>query len=172
MDNYWKDKNILVTGATGLLGSWLVKELVDNKSNVVCLIRDFVPRSNFYLNGYFGKTVKVDGSLEDYFLIERILNEYEIDTIFHLGAQTIVGTANRSPISTFDSNIKGTWNILEASRLNSNIERVVVASSDKAYGEHEKLPYDESMALQGRHPYDVSKSCADLIAQSYYYTYN
>lgn len=172
MDEYWKGKNILVTGATGLLGSWLVKELVDNKSNVVCLIRDFVPKSNLYMNGYWKKTVNVDGPLEDYFLISRILNEYEIDTIFHLGAQTIVGTANRSPLSTFEANIKGTWNILEASRVNENVERIVVASSDKAYGEHEELPYNESMALIGRHPYDVSKSCADLIAQSYFYTYN
>jgi CDP-glucose 4,6-dehydratase len=172
MDNYWKDKNILVTGATGLLGSWLVKELVDNHSKVICLIRDFVPKSNFYLNGYNKKSVNVKGSLEDFFLIERILNEYEIDTLFHLGAQTIVGTANSSPISTFDSNIKGTWNILEASRKSRVIKRIVVASSDKAYGEHEKLPYDEDMSLKGRHPYDVSKSCADLIAQSYGYTYN
>jgi CDP-glucose 4,6-dehydratase len=172
MDTYWKDKNIFVTGATGLLGSWLVKELVDNQSNVVCLIRDFVPKSNFYINGYNKKTINVEGSLEDFFLIERILNEYEIDTIFHLGAQTIVGTANSSPVSTFDSNIKGTWNILEASRKSRLIKRIIVASSDKAYGEQEKLPYDENMALIGRHPYDVSKSCADLIAQSYCYTYN
>jgi len=172
MDNYWNDKNVLVTGATGLLGSWLVKELVDNKSNVICLIRDIVPKSNLYMNGYWEKTINVNGSLEDYFLISRVLNEYEIDTIFHLGAQTIVGTANRSPLSTFESNIKGTWNILEASRVNEGVERIAVASSDKAYGEHEKLPYNESMALKGRHPYDVSKSCTDLIAQSYFYTYN
>lgn len=172
MNNYWKNKNVLVTGATGLLGSWLVKELIDNKSNIICLIRDFVPKSNLYLNGYYEKIIKIDGSLEDYFLIQRILNEYEIDTIFHLGAQTIVGTANRSPISTFESNIRGTWNILEAARENQNIERIVVASSDKAYGEHEELPYNEDMSLQGRHPYDVSKSCTDLISQCYTSTYD
>lgn len=172
MSSFWTDKKILVTGATGLLGSWLVKELVDNQSNVICLVRDFVPKSNFYSNGYSECVVKVDGSLDDFFLIERVLNEYEIDTIFHLGAQTIVGTANRSPISTFESNIGGTWNILEASRINENVERIIVASSDKAYGEHENLPYDEEMSLKGRHPYDVSKSCADLIAQSYYHTYD
>lgn len=172
MNVYWKDKNIFVTGATGLLGSWLVKALVDNNANLVCLVRDIVPKSNLYLNGYYKKVVMVNGSLEDYFLIERTLNEYEVDTIFHLGAQTIVGTANRSPLATFESNIKGTWSVLEAARNSKLIERIIVASSDKAYGEHEKLPYTEDMPLKGRHPYDVSKSCADLIAQSYYYTYD
>ena len=169
---YWKDKNVFVTGATGLLGSWLVKALVDKGANVVCLVRDIVPKSNLYLNGYYKKVIIVNGRLEDYFLIERTLNEYEINTIFHLGAQTIVGTANRSPLATFESNIKGTWNVLEAARNSEIIERIIVASSDKAYGEHEKLPYSEDMPLKGKHPYDVSKSCADLIAQSYYNTYN
>lgn len=169
---YWEDKNVFVIGATGLLGSWLVKALVDNNANVGCLVRDVVPKSNLYLNGYYKKVVMVNGSLEDYFLIERTLNEYEVDTIFHLGAQTIVGTANRSPLATFESNIKGTWNVLEAARNSKLIERIIVASSDKAYGEQEKLPYTEDMPLKGKHPYDVSKSCADLIAQSYYYTYN
>lgn len=168
---YWTDKNVFVTGATGLLGSWLVKALVDSNANVVCLIRDIVPKSNLYLNGYYKKVVMVNGCLEDYFLIERTLNEYEMDTIFHLGAQTIVGTANRSPIGTFESNIKGTWNVLEAARSSKLIERIIIASSDKAYGEQEKLPYIEDMPLKGGHIYDVSKSCADLVAQSYYYTY-
>ena len=169
---YWKDKNIFVTGATGLLGSWLAKALVDNNANVVCLVRDIVPKSNLYLNGYYKKVVMVNGGLEDYFLIERTLNEYEVDTIFHLGAQTIVGAANHSPLATFESNIKGTWNVLEAARNSKLIEKIIVASSDKAYGEQEKLPYTEDMPLKGKHPYDVSKSCADLIAQSYYYTYD
>ena len=168
---YWTDKNVFVTGATGLLGSWLVKALVDSNANVVCLIRDIVPKSNLYLNGYYKKVVMVNGCLEDYSLIERTLNEYEMDTIFHLGAQTIVGSANRSPIGTFESNIKGTWNLLEAARSSKLIERIIIASSDKAYGEQEKLPYTEDMPLKGRHVYDVSKSCADLVAQSYYYTY-
>jgi CDP-glucose 4,6-dehydratase len=149
-----------------------VKALVDKGANVACLVRDIVPKSNLYLNGYYKKVIIVNGSLEDYFLIERALNEYEINTIFHLGAQTIVGTANRSPLATFESNIKGTWNVLEAARNSEIIERIIVASSDKAYGEHEKLPYTEDMPLKGKHPYDVSKSCADLIAQSYYNTYN
>ena len=169
---YWKDKNVFVTGAAGLLGSWLVKALVDNNANVVCLVRDIVPKSNLYLNGYYKKVVMVNGGLEDYFLIERTLNEYEVDTIFHLGAQTIVGAANHSPLATFESNIKGTWNVLEAARNSKLIEKIIVASSDKAYGEQEKLPYTEDMPLKGKHPYDVSKSCADLIAQSYYYTYD
>lgn len=169
---YWTDKNVFVTGATGLLGSWLVKALVDSNANVVCLIRDIVPKSNLYLNGYYKKVVMVNGCLEDYSLIERTLNEYEMDTIFHLGAQTIVGTANRSPIGTFESNIKGTWNVLEAARSSKLIERIIIASSDKAYGEQEKLPYTEDMPLKGGHVYDVSKSCADLVAQSYYYTYD
>jgi CDP-glucose 4,6-dehydratase len=149
-----------------------VKALVDKGANVVCLVRDIVPKSNLYLNGYYKKVIILNGRLEDYFLIERTLNEYEINTIFHLGAQTIVGTANRSPLATFESNIKGTWNVLEAARNSEIIERIIVASSDKAYGEHEKLPYTEDMPLKGKHPYDVSKSCADLIAQSYYNTYN
>jgi CDP-glucose 4,6-dehydratase len=172
MNLYWKDKNVFVTGATGLLGSWLVKALVDNNANVVCLVRDAVPKSNLYQSGYHKKVVMVNGGLEDYFVIERTLNEYEVDTVFHLGAQTIVGTANRSPLATFESNIKGTWNVLEAARNSRLVERITVASSDKAYGEQENLPYTEDMPLKGRHPYDVSKSCADLIAQSYYYTYD
>ena len=110
-------------------------------------------------------------TLEDYLLIERTLGEYEIDTVFHLAAQAIVGVANRNPLGTFKSNIEGTWNILEAARKSPLIKRVIVASSDKAYGDQEKLPYDENMPLQGKHPYDVSKSCADLIAQTYYETY-
>jgi CDP-glucose 4,6-dehydratase len=172
MNLFWKDKNVFVTGATGLLGSWLVKALVDNDTNVICLIRDIVPKSNLYLNGYYKKVVMVNGSIDDYFLIERTLNEYEVNIIFHLGAQTIVGTANRSPLGTFESNIKGTWNVLEAARNSELIERIIVASSDKAYGDQEKLPYTEDMPLKGRSPYDVSKSCADLISQSYIYTYD
>ncbi|MBN2251906.1 MAG: GDP-mannose 4,6-dehydratase [Candidatus Altiarchaeota archaeon] len=171
MKNFWIDKNVLVTGATGILGSWLTKRLIDEKANVVCLIRDYVPRSNFYLLGLDGNAGIVNGRLEDYFTIERALNEYEIDTAFHLGAQAIVKTANRSPLSTFEANIKGSWNILEAARNSELLERLVIASSDKAYGTQEKLPYTEKDPLQGSHPYDVSKSCVDLIAQSYYRTY-
>ena len=168
---FWNEKNVFITGCTGLLGSWLTKALVERGANVTGLIRDQVPKSNLNWSGFNNKINTVRGDLNDYFLLERILNEYEIDTVFHLAAQTIVTIANRNPISTFDSNIKGTWNILEACRMSNLVDRIVFASSDKAYGSQEKLPYNESAALQGRHPYDVSKSCADLLCRSYYETY-
>ena len=171
-DNYWRNKNVFVTGCTGLLGSWLVKELINNGANVTGLIRDWIPKSNLILQGSLNKINTVRGDVEDYFLMERVINEYEIDTVFHLAAQTIVSIANRNPISTFEANIKGTWNILEACRKNPTVKRVVMASSDKAYGEHEILPYKEDAPLKGTHPYDVSKSCADLLAYTYYNTYN
>ncbi|RMF58469.1 MAG: NAD-dependent epimerase/dehydratase family protein [Calditrichaeota bacterium] len=171
--NFWRDRNVLVTGATGLLGSWMVEELLRRKANVVCLIRDWVPRSKLMYSGLIDKVTVVRGALEDYNLLVRALNEYEIRTVFHLGAQTIVGTAARSPLSTFEANIRGTWNLLEACRQCSTlIEQIVVASSDKAYGDHTDLPYREDTPLQGRFPYDVSKSCTDLIAFSYYHTYH
>lgn len=169
--NFWKKRNVFITGATGLLGSWLTKYLLDGGANVVCLIRDNVPRSNFVTSGYMDKVAVVRGDLSDLYLLERILGEYEIDTVFHVAAQTIVSIANRNPISTFESNIRGSWNVLEACRRSSLVKRVVVASSDKAYGIHKKLPYSEDAPLQGRYPYDVSKSAVDLIARCYYETY-
>lgn len=168
---FWKHRNVFVTGCTGLLGSWMVKYLMAAKANVVGLVRDHVPQSPLYQNGFPDMTI-VRGELEDLALLERAMNEYEIDTVFHLGAQTIVGVANRNPISTFEANIKGTWNVLEAARRTSTVTRVVVASSDKAYGDQDVLPYSEEAPLVGRHPYDVSKSCSDLITQSYYHTYH
>jgi CDP-glucose 4,6-dehydratase len=168
---FWDDRNVFVTGCTGILGSWMTRELVARGANVVGLVRDRVPRSLVLLTQEWNDVTTVHGSVEDSTLVERALNEYEIDTVLHLAAQTIVGTANRSPLSTFESNIKGTWVLLEAARQTPSVRRVVVASSDKAYGEHSQLPYDESFPLQGRHPYDVSKSCADLLAQSYFTTY-
>ena len=170
-ENYWRNKNVFVTGCTGLLGSWLVKDLIEEGANVTGLIRDWVPKSNLILQGFINKINTVRGDINDYFLMERVLNEYEVDTVFHLAAQTIVSIANRNPISTFETNIKGTWNILEACRRNPTVKRVIVASSDKAYGEHEILPYTEDAPLKGSHPYDVSKSCADLLAFTYYNTY-
>ncbi len=170
--DFWKDRNVLVTGCTGLLGSWLTDALVEKGANVVGLVRDLVPRSNLRELGCWERINLVRGEVEDYPLLERALNEYEIDTVFHLAAQTIVSIANRCPLSTFESNIKGTWNLLEASRRVNTVKRIVVASSDKAYGSHEKLPYSEDAPLQGRHPYDVSKSCADLLARSYFETYD
>lgn len=172
MLNYWKNKNVFITGCTGLLGSWMTKALVEQGANVIGLIRDLVPHSNLNWSGFINKINIVRGEVEDYFLLERTLNEYEIDTVFHLAAQTIVKIANRNPLSTFETNIKGTWNILEACRRNPDVKRVIVASSDKAYGIHDDLPYNENTPLQGVYPYDVSKSCTDLIAKSYFHTYN
>jgi CDP-glucose 4,6-dehydratase len=168
---FWKDRNVFITGCTGLLGSWLTKKLVENGANVIGLIRDLVPKSNLMWSGFQDEIVTVRGEIEDYFVLERILNEYEIETVFHLAAQTIVTIANRNPLSTFEANIKGTWNLLEASRRSPMVERIILASSDKAYGSQENLPYDEKTALEGKHPYDVSKSCADLLCGSYYQTY-
>ena len=172
MQNFWEGKNVFVTGATGLLGSWLTKSLVDKKANVTILLRDIVPNSLLITSNYINKVNVAKGELEDYLTILRILNEYEIDTIFHLGAQAIVSTANRNPLSTFKSNIEGNWNVLEASRNSKLVQRIIVASSDKAYGENKTLPYTEQTPLQGSHPYDVSKSCVDLIAQAYHKTYS
>jgi len=165
------DRQVLVTGATGLLGSGLIDELLTNRLKPVALVRDRVPDSNFFLSGNDRKVTIVQGCLEDYALVERTLNEYEIDTVFHLGAQTIVRTANHSPLSTFEANIKGTWNVLEACRTSKLVRRIVIASSDKAYGTSPSAPYTEDQPLRGEHPYDVSKSCADLLAQSYFKTY-
>lgn len=148
-----------------------MKELIEQGANVTGLVRDHVPQSNLYQGEHIKKMNIVRGSLEDLAVIERALGEYEIDTVFHLAAQAIVGVANRNPISTFEANILGTWNILEACRKHPLIKRVIVASSDKAYGDQENLPYDENMPLQGKHPYDVSKSCADLISHTYFHTY-
>lgn len=170
-NRFWNGRRVLVTGCTGLLGSWLTKTLVEKGAEVTGLIRDLVPESNLAWTGFDERINAVRGELEDYFVLERALNEYEIDTVFHLGAQTIVSIANRNPLSTFGSNIKGTWNLLEACRRTDSISRVVVASSDKAYGVHEQLPYAETFPLLGCHPYDVSKSCADLLAAAYHKTY-
>jgi len=171
MNNFWRDRPVLVTGATGLLGSWLAGRLCEAGANVVCLLRDWVPDSELILSGAIDGVNVVRGDLEDRNLLERAIGEYEVQTVFHLGAQTIVGTANDNPISTFESNIRGTWNLLEACRRSPKVTGIVMASSDKAYGEQPVLPYNEDMPLIGRHPYDVSKSCADLIAQAYAHTY-
>jgi len=162
---------VFVTGATGLLGSNLCASLVQAGAEVVALVRDGVPKTRFSELGLEREVTIVRGALEDAATIERAIHEYAIDTVFHLGAQTIVGTANRNPRSTFEANVRGTWNVLEAVRSARTVTRVVFASSDKAYGSHEVLPYDEGAPLKGEHPYDVSKSAADLIAQSYAKTY-
>jgi CDP-glucose 4,6-dehydratase len=170
--NFWRDRKVFVTGASGLLGSSMVEELVARGANVTCLVRDWVHGSKLLESDYLHGCNIVRGELTDYGLVLRAVNEYEINTVMHLGAQAIAGTAARSPISTFESNIQGSWNVLEACRQCPGlIERVIVASSDKAYGCHEDLPYTEDTPLVGRYPYDVSKSCTDLITKSYFHTY-
>lgn len=169
--SFWRDRPTLVTGGTGLLGGWLVRRLLDAGADVVCLVRDWVPQSELVRASLLEQVKVVRGDVRDQELIERVLGEYEIDTVIHLAAQTIVGIANRNPVSTFETNIGGTWSLLEACRRSPLVKQIVIASSDKAYGDHETLPYSEEAPLQGRHPYDVSKSCADLIAQTYATTY-
>lgn len=171
MNNFWLNKKVLVTGATGLLGSWLVKSLVDKKANVVALIRDFDPQSQLIKDKIFKKVSIVNGSLENFQSLQRALFENYIEYVFHLGAQPLVDIAYLSPLQTFEANIRGTYNLLEAARNSKLIKGVIVASSDKAYGEAKKLPYTEDMPLKGIFPYEVSKSCADLLANSYYQTY-
>lgn len=172
MSAFWRDRSVFVTGATGLLGSWLVQQLLDAGANVVGLIRDWVPQSELVRSRSIERVNVVRGDIIDRHLLERTLGEYEVEVVFHLAAQTIVGIANRNPVSTLSTNIEGTWNVLEACRRSPRVLSIVVASSDKAYGDQPQLPYNETMPLQGRHPYDVSKSCADLIAQTYAASYN
>jgi CDP-glucose 4,6-dehydratase len=168
---FWQDKRVLVTGCTGFIGSWLTAGLLAAGADVVGLVRDRVPFSQLVRSGDIQRINLVAGDVTDYALLERTLAEYEVEIVFHLAAQTIVTIANRAPLSTFETNVRGTWVLLEAARRNPTVKRVVVASSDKAYGDQGELPYREENPLRGRHPYDVSKSCADLIAQAYANSY-
>ncbi len=169
---FWKGHKVFVTGATGMVGSWLVKQLLSAKADVVALIRDADPHSELLRSGDLHRLSVVNGALEDYHTVERAINEHEIDTVFHLGAQTIVGVAHRSPLQTFEANIRGTYNLLDACRVHGEkVKRVIIASSDKAYGAQENLPYTEATPLTGNHPYEISKSCADRLAQAYHHTY-
>ncbi|MCS6866255.1 MAG: GDP-mannose 4,6-dehydratase [Gemmataceae bacterium] len=172
MSEFWRDRPTLVTGGTGLVGTWVLRRLLRAQADVVCLVRDWVPESEFVRGGLIQKVKTVRGDVCDQALLERICGEYEIATVIHLAAQTLVPVANRNPVATFQSNIAGTWSLLEACRRSPTVQQIVVASSDKAYGEAQQLPYDETTPLRGRFPYDVSKSCADLIAQSYAATYH
>jgi CDP-glucose 4,6-dehydratase len=165
--DFWRDRPVLVTGATGLLGSWLTRRLIEARAEVVCLVRDWTPRSELLRGGLLDSVTVVRGDLCDREVVERVVGEYEVNTVMHVAAQAIVGIANRNPISTFESNIRGTWNVLEACRRSPTVQAVVVASSDKAYGDQRNLPYTEEAPLAGRNPYDVSKACADMIAYSY-----
>ncbi|MEA2695901.1 MAG: CDP-glucose 4,6-dehydratase [Myxococcales bacterium] len=169
--NFWTDRPTLVTGATGLVGSWLVKRLVEAGADVTCLVRDWVPDSEAVRSSLLEQVKVVRGDVRDQALLERVLGENEIATVIHLAAQTIVTIANRNPVSTFETNVAGTWCLLEACRRSPLVKQIVLASSDKAYGDHTQLPYTEETPLVGRHPYDVSKSCADLIGQAYAVTY-
>ena len=170
--NFWLDRPVFVTGATGLLGNSVTRYLIKRGASVVALVRDWVPESELFHTDVLSNLKIIRGDLVDQQVLERVLGEYEIETVFHLAAQTIVGIANRNPISTFEANIRGTWTLLEACRRSHLVKQIVVASSDKAYGIHENLPYSEDAPLRGVHPYDVSKSCADLIAQSYFKSFD
>lgn len=170
-ENFWVDRPVLVTGGTGLVGGWLVRRLVEARAEVTCLVRDWVPESELVRARLVERVNVVRGDVRDQALLERVLGENEIVTVIHLAAQTIVTVANRNPVSTFETNIAGTWSLLEACRRSPRVSEIVVASSDKAYGDQEVLPYTEETSLRGTHPYDVSKSCADLIAHAYAKTY-
>jgi len=171
MNKFWLDRPTFVTGATGLVGGWLVRRLVDAGADVVCLVRDWVPQSEVTRTSLIERVKIVRGDIRDQATLERALGEFEIDTVINLAAQTIVTIANRNPVSTWETNVQGTWALLEACRRTPTIRQIVMASSDKAYGESDQLPYDEETPLRGRHPYDASKSCSDIISQTYAKSY-
>ena len=172
LNNYWLGIPVLVTGATGIVGSWLCSELLNRGAAVVAYVKDSDPLSELFRTGNINRLRVVNGNLDDFWAVERAINENDIQIVFHLGAQAIVGSALRSPLPTFETNIRGTYNLLEACRMHPALVRsIVVASSDKAYGHHDTLPYTEDAPLAGRNPYDVSKTCGDIIAQSYFATY-
>ena len=170
--SFWRDRPVFVTGATGLVGASLVRQLIAAGADVVSLVRDWVPRSELVASGLIDKVRVVRGDVRDQETLERALGEYEVTTVIHLAAQTTVGVANRNPVSTLDTNIRGTWALLEACRRSPTVQQIVTASSDKAYGDQDVLPYKEDAPVLGRHPYDVSKSCADLLAQMYAKSYD
>jgi len=168
----WRGRRVLVTGATGIVGSWVVKTLLERGATVVALLVDIDPQCELVRSGDIHKVKQVFGALEDYAAVERAVGVWEVDVVIHLGAQTLVGVATRSPVATFDANIRGTYHLLDACRVHASmIKSVVVASSDKAYGSSSELPYTEQTPLRAQHPYDVSKACADLLTQTYHDTY-
>jgi len=168
---FWEGRSVFVTGGSGFLGGWVIRKLIEQRAEVVVLVRDVVPRSMLFSDNDISRVNTVHGSIEDLRLLQRTFSEYSVASVFHLAAQPLVGVAKLDPVGTFEANIKGTWNILEAARQ-TKVQQVIVASSDKAYGESAKLPYTEDHPLQGVYPYDCSKSCADLIAQMYHKTYD
>lgn len=172
MSVFWQDRKVLVTGGSGLVGGWLVEKLMQSGADVIVLLRDWVPDSKLFSKDILLRVIIVRGDLSDSKTLERILSEYEIQSVIHLAAQTIVPIANQNSLSTFESNIAGTWNLLEACRQVKSVTSIVVASSDKAYGAQLQLPYIETMPLNAIYPYDVSKACADLISVSYAKTFD
>jgi CDP-glucose 4,6-dehydratase len=172
-DRAWQTRTVLCTGATGVVGGSVVHALLEAGANVLALVRDVDTRAEFFRSGAAERTTQVHGELQDYALLERIINQYEVNTVIHLGAQAIVSAAQRSPLETFESNIRGTYNLLEACRVHRDlVKHIAVASSDKAYGDNNGQPYTEDLPLMAHHPYDVSKTCTDLLAQTYAYTYD
>ncbi len=168
---FWIDRRVLVTGATGHIGGWLTERLIASGAEVVCLVRDWVPQCELVRRGMIEQVKVVRGDLCDAGLLRRTLADYEINTVMHLAGQSIVGIGNVDPVTTFDSNIRGTWCLLEACRLSAAVQQIVVASTDKVYGECDQLPYIEDTPLLAVYPHDVSKACAEMIARSYAVTY-
>jgi CDP-glucose 4,6-dehydratase len=170
--NAWRGRSVLVTGATGLVGGWLVRRLIDEGAEVTCVVRDMDPQSLFVRDNLSSRTSVISGVVEDLSVMQRAVVDHEIEVIFHLAAQTIVGSALRNPFECITSNVLGTTAVLEAARLHSDlVQAIIVASSDKAYGTSDTLPYVEDMPLAGQHPYDVSKSCTDLISSAFHHSY-
>ena len=169
-NGFWSGRSVLVTGASGLLGGWLVKHLMAEGADVVALVRDGAPKSMLFREGWTERIGTVQGDVKDEAMLRRTMCEYSVDTVFHLAAQAIVGVAKLDPLGTLETNVQGTWNVLEAARQ-SQVKQIVVASSDKAYGSSNDLPYHENQALRGTYPYDVSKSCTDLISTMYAVTF-
>ena len=171
MNKNWEGKKVLVTGANGFLASWIVKKLLEKGADVNALVYEEISFSMFDLDGLDKKTNVIHGDILDFEMLKKLIKEFQIEMIFHVGAQAINKTAVESPYKTLETNIRGTYNILEAIRLVSPNTQIIVASSDKAYGEHETMPYKETFSLHGEYPYEVSKSCADLISTAYFKTY-
>ncbi len=170
-NNFWKDKKVLITGFEGFLGSNLSKELLKTKAKIIGLDIKTFRKETILCQQDYKRMVIYKGSVANYDLLRKILRKHSINIIFHLAAEAIVSRSHENPRKAFESNITGTWEVLEAVRLQGNVQAIVVASSDKAYGSHKKLPYREDAPLIANHPYDVSKSCADLIANTYFHTY-
>lgn len=168
---FWTNRKVFVTGGTGLLGGWLVRQLLEAEAEVVLLVRQETPKSMIVRDGSIEQCVRVRGDLKDLAACRRALDDHQVDTVFHIAAQSLLGAGKLDPVGTLETNVQGTWNVLEAAR-NAPVKQIVVASSDKAYGPASRLPYDESLPVAGRHPYDCSKSCADLITIMYAATYN